>query len=756
MRPILFFYVPALLLAPLLPVGNCAAATLRGTVRDARTAETIGYVNIQVTGVARDGERVLRGIMALADGRYLIARIPSGEYRVTFTRVGYRTREDTLRITHGENYSLDVVLTGQPVGMPPIIVEGDRYRGTRDVQPGFVDVRSEDLADLPGILENDPIRALQLLPGVGAASDFSSGLYIRGGGPDQTLVLFDNVTVYNPSHAFGFFSTFNGDALGNIRLFKGAYPAQFGGRLGAVLEVDSRQPNRKHVRGNATLSTIAGRLRLEGPIGGGAWMVAARRTYLEPLLDVLRKRNNEIPAYYFYDVNVLVTLPAAGGTATLSGYTGRDRLNLSLDADNALAFDWGNALGAIKWHRAWSDRALLELRASASEYTSGSSARALTTPVEISNGITDASFGADLTVDAGAGHQLGAGLLASRFDARYRETFNAVDQVDYRRRPVEVAAYTEDKWTVSARTVVRGGVRVRYIRDGRRWLAEPRISAGKRLGSRWRARIGGGVYHQVLQLVTTEGLSAVDFYVPTDRSVDAARSWQATAGLEFDPDAAHAIRVQGYYTGLTDLLTLDNDLAAGTPIAQTADVFYPGGRGYSSGIELLLRRRRGSLSGWVGYTLGWTRRRWSALNQGKTFPPKFDRLHDVKVALSYHPGKWTLGGAFVYGSGQAFTPAASRYSLRNPATDTFDQDARLLPASRNSARLLPYNRLDVSVARSFTIGGLGAEWSLQVFNLYSRRNEWFVNYSTNDAGKVDAKVIHMLPIIPSLGLRINF
>ena len=204
---------------------------------------------------------------------------------------------------------------------------------------------------------------------------------------------------------------------------------------------------------------------------------------------------------------------------------------------------------------------------------------------------------------------------------------------------------------------------------------------------------------------------------------------------------------------MAELALLDNDTVADSEETRSRDIFKTGGEGYATGLELFAERRRGRLRGWLGYTLGWTRRQFSDINGGRAFPPKYDRRHDISVNASYTRGKWTSNASFVYATGQAFTPAAARYTLRTPATGLFTD--RALPASRNSARLLPYHRLDIGLRRELVLLGSEAQFYLQIFNLYSRRNEWFVQYNTDEPA-TDPQVIKMLPIVPTFGLDFAF
>ena len=226
-------------------------------------------------------------------------------------------------------------------------------------------------------------------------------------------------------------------------------------------------------------------------------------------------------------------------------------------------------------------------------------------------------------------------------------------------------------------------------------------------------------------------------------------------GLEWSPEPEWQATVEAYYTGLSNLVLLDNRVPADQSSAQAADVFITDGTGWASGVELFVQRRAGALTGWLGYGLGWTRRTFGELNGGRQFPPKYDRRHDASAVLQLNRGPWQYGASVVYGTGQAFTPGAARYSVRNPATGGTPEFGDLLAADRNSARLFPYHRLDLSVRRSFGMFGLDAWWNFQVFNVYSRRNDWFVTFDTAVPGATP-DVVQQLPVIPSLGLEVQF
>jgi hypothetical protein len=565
----------------------------------------------------------------------------------------------------------------------------------------------------------------------------------------------DGAPVYNPTHAFGLFSTFNGDAVAGVDLFKGVPPARHGGRLGAVLDVRMREGRGDRTRARVGLSLIAARAAVEGRLGDDRWLLAGRRTYLEPVLAAARSEENPIPGYFFYDLNGRYGTGRLGGWTTLTVYHGRDRVDLDATGDTQLDLVWGNSVAVLRHARSLGRAVDLTLRLHASHATSDTDGQVLATPALLTNTITDLTAAGRLDWLAGGGHQVSLGASASRYDVTYDQSFNREPQIAYRRRPTELVAFLADRWQASEATVLRAGLRLRHLEDGDRLLVEPRLAASHRLDDRWRLTLGLGRAHQYLQLVTTEGFTATDFTLPIDATADVGRSWQVTAGVQWQPTERDQLSLEVYDIGLDDLVVLDQRTAADRTAFTADGIFVTGGEGWARGLELLWRRDLGPVTGWLGYTLGWTRRRFDELNGGAEFPPKNDRRHDLDAVTTWRTGAWTLGARFRYGTGQAFTPASARYLLRDPGSGSPDAIGQLLPAARNSARLQPYHRLDLSARRPISLLGRPAELVLEVFNVYSRRNEWFVQYEA-DGPVTEATVVRMLPIIPSVGVTLEF
>lgn len=725
-----------------------------GTVRDAGPGPALARAVVTLTPVTGGPTRTR---LTTDDGAFHYRALERLTYRLEVRYIG---REPLVRIVSPlpgeERRRLDLTLTMEPLLVETVTVHSHALAGDARALNGVSILSSRELAAGVGPGDADPMRAIQLLPGVQAGSDFSSGLHIRGGGPDQTLVLLEGAPVYNPSHAFGFFSTFDPNAVDEVRLYKGGYPSRFGGRLGSVLDVRQRTGTNPEVEGSAGVSTIASAVSLSGPIERGSWRVNLRRTHLEPVLDELRRHHEEIPSYWFYDLSgklELTTLPS--DRLRWHGYQGRDHLKLDLEGGSAVDFAWGNRAMTADYDHAFGPHLQGRVRYVDAAYDSRSTVSIFSSAIDLENRIRDRILSVDLDWEAHSRHRIETGIELSSHAFEYRETVDGEVQAEVSSRPRSVAIYAEDEWRVDARTRLRMGLRSRLTEIGSRVLVDPRVSVARELGGNVRGRLGAGLYHQVVQLVSTEGLSAADFYLPLDDSAPASRAWQTSAGLEWTPGPGLKLSAETYHRFLDGLVEYDNARGLGTTDEDTETFFYTGGEGRAYGLELLVERRRGRLTGWLSYTLAETRRRFDELNDGEWYSAKHDRRHDLNLTTQLDLGAYHPGATFVYGTGQAFTPAAARYLIRNPATGELTEGEQLLPAPRNSGRLAPYHRLDLGIDRDVAWLGDGGQIYVKVFNVYSRRNDWFVQYDT-ERRETRVKTLKMLPVVPTVGIRTRF
>ncbi len=711
------------LAATLLSAGTAQAATLSGFVSAADNGEALTRALVAVEGFQL-------GAVSNNSGYYAVKQVPAGTHVISASHLGYQTRWDTLHFRADEAVRLDVALVPEPTDLSaPISVEAERIR-----------LRVRPVQQLPALGEADLLRSLQLLPGIQAVADISSGLYVRGGDPSQTAILLNQTPLYNPSHLFGLFSTFNPDAIKEVDLYKGAYPAPYGRTLGAVLNVSNREGNRKRTSGRGGVSLISGRLLTEGPVGQGSWMLAGRRTYLDGVFSALRARGEDIPLnYYFYDFNGGINQRWGEDAYAASAYRGHDDLRIELEDDEESFVDmrWGNRALMAHWTRAFSPALFGHFMAARSEYESIVALGFLDAPVRIANSIRDLSLKGHLDYFANRHHALSLGLLATLFEFHFARSFNERTQLDLRQEPMLLEGYVQDEWQVGPATQVQLGGRGTYFSAGNRWHFTPRLALSQALSDKIRVQAAGGVYRQHLQLITTEAFSGGDFWVPLDGTVEPGRSYQAVTSLEWTPAPRYQVSVAAYYTDLANLVTVDTALPDDNEETHSEAVFKSGGTGWASGIEVFLQQRTGALTGWIGYALAWTRRTFPELNGGQPFPPKHDRRHDLSFIASYEVGAWQLGATLAYASGQAFTPPSES------------------PAQRNSARLQPYHRLDISARRSLRLRGTDSEFYVQIFNVYSRRNEWFLQLDSVHP-EVDPRQIKQLPIVPTLGFNFSF
>ena len=733
--------------------GAESPATLSGFIRDRSDGERLPNATVAV------GDREM-GTLSNAEGYYALPGIPAGTWVIAVSYIGYAVHRDTLHLAAGQELRLDIELDPEELRMDAVVVEAeaDPVENELSQQTSVVVLPMTSLKKMPAMGEPDLLRSLQLLPGVQSASDFSSGLYVRGGGPDQTGILLDQVRLYNPSHAFGFFSTFNPDAIKDVTFYKGAYPARYGGNLGAILDVQNRDGNRRRFSNRGGVSLISSRFMSEGPLGKGSWMAAGRRTYIDPALRAVRRAGDDLDGlgYWFYDLNAKInTQVTPDDNLMVSAYGGDDHLDISVsDSTNTLGFanEWGNRALTGRWTHLFSPSLFGRAILLYSRYHSDIIIDLFGTPIEIRNKVRDVTLKGDLDWFASRNHTLRGGIDLTRFRFDYGVRFDEYEE-DQVVRPYLLSAYVQDDWQATPLTEALLGLRATWYEEDERVSLNPRLSLSRVLQEGLRAKLAGGSYRQYLQLVSTEGFGGGDVWVSLDETVDPGRSWQGVSGLEWEPSGIWRFSLESYYTDLANLVVLDEDREENAEQQTSEDVFKTGGEGYATGLELFAEKRRGALTGWLGYTLGWTRRKFPEIDEGRSFPPKYDRRHDVSLTARYGLGSWTWTANFVYGTGQAYTPAGARYTLRDPASDR--PVDRLLAARRNSARLLPYHRLDAGVRRNARLFGAEAEFYLQIFNLYNRRNEWFIQYHPEDSER-EPTVVRMLPVLPTFGFDFRF
>lgn len=786
----MFGAVALALLACIAPLRaqTSAGRSIAGTVTEEASGE---YVTGATIILHRDSTVLtgagIRGAISNKYGFFSIANVASGAYFLTARSVGHETH--TERIIVGDDDAarrFEVHLAERSHRTDSVIV-----RASKDPSPtaslSRVELRPDFLQKLPSIGgETDIFRALQLLPGVKAVSEISSGLYVRGGSPDQNLTLLDGVIVYNPSHLGGFLSTFNSDAVRDIKLIKGAFPAEYGGRVSSVLDMTMREGTKEKLSGAGGISLINSRLTLEGPLGDrSTFMLSGRRMYLDLLMLALPSDvKSETPTYYFYDFNGKVNYKLSESDHLfLSGYFGRDVLDNPSDNDVDFSVDWGNATANLRWAHIVSPQLFTNFSAVYSDYTFSTQVLEKDTLYHNSNfksisGIRDYMLRGEAQYYPDDDHVVKFGVEATehrfRADASAElDEFGRIDQNPTILTALDASVYAQDEWQITPRLSANLGARLYYFQRGDYIRVEPRVSLAYTLTDAVTFKGAFATGNQFLHLITRNNISLpTDVWFPSTATVKPAEAVQGVLGVEtrlFDDE--YLLTVEGYYKKTRNLLEYQ-DTASFTLLAPLEKSF-TSGTGQAYGVEVFLNKRMGPFTGWIGYTLAWTRRLFADLNNGREFYPRYDRRHDISVVVTYKLGEsWELGATWVYGTGQAYTTASGQYSINLPygdPTDRVEDDDPFFGNSgrtfdyteRNGYRLPAFHKLDLNFTHSFRWFDMPWQLSLNVYNAYNHRNVFSQSLKQvydPATGLTTAKLsrITLFPIIPSIGLSFKF
>lgn len=672
-----------------------------------------------------------------------------------------------------------------------LVVEADEYEGLhRQVQMSSLKVSMAEVEALPALLgETDLLKVFQLMPGVQSGIEGSTGLHVRGGTPGQTLVLLDGATVYNAGHLFGFMSTFNTDAINSAELVKGGFPARYGGRLAGVLDITMREGNRKEFEGRGAVGILASRLTVAGPLiqDKSSFIVSARRTYLDIInWGVQKIRGSEVvQGYHFYDVNAKWNLDISKRDRIyISFYAGRDKgyenseesFNGGID-QNKFELGWSNATLTFRWNRVINSRMFVNstvlfsrFRSSIVEESNYSTGRG-TSKLEdrYANGLMDLSAKTDVEYFPHQDHQIrfGAMMTSHAFAPsvqRHQEQDTELGIDTTVVIPLEIltsewSTYAEDEITLNRQLKSNVGLHVSgYHVGGTTYTSvQPRISISFLLPREWALKFSFAQMKQYIQLLSNSGAGLpTDLWLPSTPRIPPQKAWQVATGVVRTLDAKSLdISLEAYYKGLNgDVAYKEGSNFVGSSRDWEDAVTI--GRSWNYGIEMYVRKKRGRTTGWISYTLSWSKSRFPDLNKGEVFPHRYDRRHDVSIALVRELGHRKLSVIWVYSTGHALTLAHSRYSQAGNLIDVY--------GSRNSYRTPPYHRLDLSVHLP-NRSGKQSEFIVSLYNVYSRHNTFYLY--TRDYRSLDSplsyytenravKSFTLLPIIPSISYRFYF
>ncbi|MEZ4700485.1 MAG: TonB-dependent receptor [Rhodothermales bacterium] len=733
-------------------IGTAATAraqgTIHGYVTDASSGETLLMANIVIAGTAQ-------GAATNTVGYYMLSGLEPGDYILAVSYIGYQTRRIDVTLRPGAHPRVDVALQPEYLVGDEVVVTGEREDEEERTRLGVNRMPAQLVMQLPAVFEADLFRSLQMLPGIKASSDFSSGLLIRGGSPDQTLILLDRTTVYNPSHFFGLFSTFNPDAIKDVQIYKGSYPARFGGRLGSVVDVYNKDGNREQAHGSVSLGLLASRASIEGPFEKGSWMLAARRSTLEPILAALRSGADGIPeTFYFYDVNAKLNLDAGPkDRLSLATYAGLDKLRMSPVQDFSIDLPYGNRTGSLIWTHLFSHRLFATYALTGSHYFSNPDLSLGGSPFSRRNEVTEAGFKADMEYAPGERHQIEAGLWAGQIMLSLHDRGEGEGAFDLKRRTPYVAAYLQDVWRPAAAWSIKTGLRVQRYASDDALRPEPRLSVEGYLSPDLRVQAAYGRYYQYLTLASFYSMTAMDIWLGAGKGVPPAWGDQFGLGIKTVPAKGYRLDIETYARTMNDLFELDPNLQ--DPIGLPYARYFRYGEGLAYGAEVMLEKTDGALTGFAAYTYSRSTRRFPGVNGGASFPSRYERIHDVNLVLNYDLSRrWRTTLSFVYAAGQPYTRALGRIQYDDPFNSVpIDQ---IVVGRVNASRLPGYHRLDVGFTRRGRFFGVAeSEFQIQVINLYNHRNIWFYDYDFQQ-NPVALDPVRMLPLLPNASLTVRF
>lgn len=804
------------LVAILHPAGLDFTARRGMIIVHARTEALAPLPQFTISGYVEDGETGERLIGAsVYDARtragtltnqfgFFSLRLPADSVKLVISMVGYAVRAEKFALDRDVRRRVEMLpdLRLDVVEINDADVEGlDELSGV-----SMFHVPVSELKRLPSLMgEGDVLNALKLFPGVQSAGDGSGGLYVRGGGPDQNLILYDGVPIYNSSHLFGLFSIFNADAIKDIRLVKGGFPARYGGRLSSVIDIRMKEGNLKKIRGEGNIGLTAARLTIEGPIirDKTSFLISARRTILEPYLLILNNRaarsdGNNL-GYFFYDLNAKIHHKLSDRDRIfLSAYTGGDRFASGYDIEangtrDKLDFGlrWGNDGAVLRWHRDWNKELFSDFSLFGSRYAYRSVSTAeLFVPNQISeknqltttSGVTD--FGARWNFDwiPSPRHFVKVGVATTLHefepetfnqvitDAFSESTENTLGQGTY--RSLESVAYVEDNMAITEKWRVNAGLHfAHYAVDSTQYAAlQPRISTRYKLPEGFSLTGSFTSMVQFIHLLANSGVGLpTDLWVPATGAIPPQRSLQYTAGFDKTfKKLGLELSVEGYYKDMKDLI----DYQTGVNFMGNNNwqaLVEKDGVGRSYGVEFFLRKTTGRFGGWIGYTLSRSERQFENINFGQVYPYKYDRRHDVSVVARWKLTKHIdLSASWVYGTGIAISfPDAVYLAPTSPAygfwelNDGRDLDVIIDYGTRNSFRLPDYHRLDLNMRVHKKVKWGETFWNFGIYNVYNRRNPYFLflrsDYSNGSGSpEIKARRMSLLPILPEVNFGFRF
>lgn len=735
--------------------------------------------------------------------------LPAGTYDIVYSYVGYKSKKLTVNLQTNTAQNMDL---SSITSLNEVEITGKRSNQIQErTQMSSINLSMDKVKTLPSFLgEQDVIKTLQLLPGVQSGGEGSSGLYVRGGGPDQNLILLDGVPVYNASHLFGFFSVFNADAINSVELMKGGFPARYGGRLSSVLDIRMKEGNTNEFHGEGSIGIISSKLSLEGPIikGKTSFIVSGRRTYLDilsrPIISAAARQQGGgsiKTGYYFYDLNGKINHKFSDRSRLfLSAYSGDDRFYLDLTEEysnegrtyeDEISADlkWGNKIAALRWNYMISPKLFANTTVTYSKYKFSTDAGFNNTYADedgndvedyylqtFYSGIDDITAKVDFDYMPSPNHfiRFGLGDIYHTFSPGASQTQTSFNDETFDSTITsntihahEMYAYIEDDFKIGYRLKINAGLYATAFaqKDTTFFSLQPRFAARYLIGAKTSLKASFATMMQPLHLLTnpTIGLPT-DLWLPATNKVPVETSQQVAVGIARTIGDDYELSIEGYYKKMDNLIEYKDGQSFQIQDENWEDKVELG-TGWSYGAELFFEKKVGKITGWVGYTLSWTQRQFENINFGEVFDYKYDRRHDISVVMTYKPNEnFDVGLVWVYGTGSAYTLGLERYRQfsenGNNGQQSFFTDVEHIE-SRNNFRAPAYHRLDLGVNMHKKTKWGERTWSLGLYNAYSRQNPFFIYWGYSDGllsgtSRRELKQLALFPVIPSVSYAFKF
>ena len=777
--------------------------TISGYVMDADSKETL----IGATVVDKNSGK---GCATNNYGFYTLT-LDAGEVNLQVSYVGYAQQNRTLSLK--ENLSLNFTLSVN-TQLDEVVVEASRATvSARSPQMSVVELPVQQIKSVPTLFgEADVLKALQLLPGVQNGSEGSAGMYVRGGGPDENLLLLDGVPVYNVNHMLGFFSVFNPDALKNVTLYKGSFPAHFGGRLSSVVDIRMKEGDMQHYHGNVSLGLISSKINVEGPIVKDklSFNLSYRRTYgdllIKPAMWIANLTNPEIGklsvGYYFYDFNAKLNWKISDKDRLyLSFYTGDDAIYFGVKFKDFVVDDvqytskmnlnwkWGNKVAALRWNHVMSQKLFMDASVNytqyrhnlglgmSDEYTAILMDQTIKEEYDMTykSGINDLTAKVDFDYTPLPNHEIrfGGNYTYHQFRPEVQSlkvSYGTDDDIDTVMGVSnvfahETALYAEDNMTFGDIFRVNAGLHYStFTVEGKTYQSvQPRLSMSLMLASNLSLKAGYANMTQYVHLLSNSSLSLpTDLWVPVTAKVEPMRAHQWSAGAFLELPQLFDISVEGYYKTMDNLLEY-KDGASFFGSSDTWEGKVCLGRGWAYGVEFLVQRSFGKTTGWVGYTWAHSKRLFDRegqmINNGNLFPAKYDRRHDISVTVNHKfNDSFDLSGTWVFSSGNCGTLGLQLYE---GLINDWGYYPELQALERNNYRMGNYHRLDIGANFHIPLNPGAITINLSVYNIYNHNNPFIVytDYKWDEATQQEKKIlkqVSIFPIIPSLSIAYKF